>query len=243
MHASTLAILIVPFLLFPSISNSKEVSKMSAKEVSTLIWGGILYDNWGKEIKAKVPKTTHKAYTSAGKKKGSSTWRCKECHGWDYIGKDGAYKSGSHFSGIKGVKAYAGKPVDSIVKILNDKNHKFKKYMGKTEMQAIASFITDGQIDMDTYIDRSSKKAKGDTARGGRLFQGLCSRCHGADGKKINFKDDKKPTYIGTVANSNPWETLHKIRFGQPTKDMISMLALDIQDQVDVLSYAQTLPK
>ena len=48
---------------------------------------------------------------------------------------------------------------------------------------------------------------------------------------------------IGTVAKANPWETLHKIRMGQPLVQMISMLAFDVQDHVDILAYAQTLPE
>ncbi len=60
----------------------------------TDIWamarGGQLYDNWMAVTEADKPIGTHPAYPKAGKKKGASTWRCKECHGWDYMGKDGA---------------------------------------------------------------------------------------------------------------------------------------------------------
>ena len=31
----------------------------------------------------------------------------------------------------------------------------------------------------------------------------------------MNFKTEEKPEYVGTVAVKNPWEALHKIRFGQ----------------------------
>jgi thiosulfate dehydrogenase len=41
------------------------------------------------------------------KKKGNTTWRCKSCHGWDNLGKDGAYASGSYKTGIMGVRALA----------------------------------------------------------------------------------------------------------------------------------------
>ena len=68
------------------------------------------------------------------------------------------------------------------------------------------------------------------------------ARCHGSDGKLINFKSPPKAEYIGTVAQANPWETLHKLRMGQPGVPMMSMLAFDIQDHVDVLAYTQTLP-
>ncbi len=78
----------------------------------TNIWaiarGGQLYDKWWAVIEAEPPKETHPAYPAAGKKKGASTWRCKECHGWDYKGKDGAYAKGSHATGIEVVRGVVG---------------------------------------------------------------------------------------------------------------------------------------
>ena len=38
------------------------------------------------------PYGLHKTQMNAS---GSDTWRCKECHGWDYMGVDGAYAGGS----------------------------------------------------------------------------------------------------------------------------------------------------
>ena len=66
--------------------------------------------------------------------------------------------------------------------------------------------------------------------------------CHGFDGKEMNFKTADNPEYIGTVAQANPWETLHKIRFGQPGVGMVALDVLDIEDLVDILAYSQTLP-
>ena len=78
--------------------------------------------------------------------------------------------------------------------------------------------------------------------RGAAFFQTICSVCHGFDGKALNFKDEATPEFIGTVAKDNPWETLHKIRFGQPGQNMPAFIAFPVQVQVDVLAYAQTLP-
>ena len=49
--------------------------------------------------------------------------------------------------------------------------------------------------------------------------------------------------YVGTLANGNPWETLHKSRFGHSGSAMPSTIDLgwSVQDAVDVLAYAQTL--
>ncbi len=50
---------------------------------------------------------------------------------------------------------------------------------------------------------------------------------------------------VGDPANGNPWETLHKIRFGHPGTAMPSSVksGWSTQDAVDVLGYSQTLTK
>ncbi|MDH3671229.1 MAG: c-type cytochrome [Gammaproteobacteria bacterium] len=214
----------------------------SAEHLVAITRGGVLYDKWYGALGKEAPKTTHPAYPSAGKQKGASTWRCKECHGWDYKGARGAYHKGSHYSGIGGIRNMTHAPLDTIVATLKDKTHGLGELIPNKELMNLAHFIAHGQLDMDVYIDRASKKAKGDAANGERIFQTTCARCHGSDGKLINFKSPPKVEYIGTVATKNPWETLHKLRMGQPGVPMMSMLAFDIQDHVDVLAYTQTLP-
>ncbi len=58
----------------------------------------------------------------------------------------------------------------------------------------------------------------------------------------MNFKTEEKPEFVGTVGRKNPWEALHKIRFGQPGVGMVALTVLDIEDLVDILAYTQTLP-
>jgi len=51
---------------------------------------------------------------------------------------------------------------------------------------------------------------------------------------------------VGTVASDNPWEFFHKARFGSAASDpampATSDLGWSVQDAVDVMAYAQTLP-
>jgi thiosulfate dehydrogenase len=224
------------------------VAQEVTPETPTNIWaisrGGQLYDEWWAVIEAAEPKGTHPAYPAAGKKKGSTTWRCKECHGWDYKGVDGAYSSGSHRTGIKGLRGMAGVDPETIHNIIRNETHAYtEEMMPDSAIRKLALFISLGQIDMDRYIDRATKQAHGDPQRGAQFFQTICANCHGFDGKRMNFGDEDGPEYVGTVAGDNPWEALHKIRFGQPGVGMVSLSVLDIQQQVDILSYAQTLPK
>ncbi len=213
----------------------------------TDIWaiarGGQIYDNWMAVLEADGPKTTHPAYTAAGKKKGAGTWRCKECHGWDYMGKDGTYAKGSHFSGIKGVRGVVGMDPEKIHKIIMNKTHAYTEAMiPHSAMEKVALFLSKGQIDLDRYIDRKSVAARGNPRRGAAAYQTICAVCHGFDGTEINFKEEPKVEYVGTVCAKNPWEAMHKIRFGQPGVGMPALASLDIDDVVDIVSYCQSLP-
>ena len=212
-------------------------------DIWALARGGQLYDNWMSVLEADEPGQSHPAYPAGGKKKGAATWRCKECHGWDYTGKDGAYSKGSHYTGIKGVRGVAGMDPKKIHKIIMNETHGFtEQQMPHSAMEKLALFLSRGQIDVDRYIDPKTKMARGNPRRGAPFYQTICAVCHGFDGRDMNFKTEEKPEYVGTVAVKNPWEALHKIRFGQPGVGMVALTVLDIEDLVDILAYTQTLP-
>jgi len=206
--------------------------------------GGQLYDNWAEVLEVKLPSETHPSYPATGKQKGGTTWRCKECHGWDYRGVDGAYATGSHFTGIKGIRGMANADPASIVKVIRDKTHGYTPAMlSDSAVEKLALFVSLGQIDDDLFIDRKTRKANGDAAHGAPLFQTICAVCHNFEGKALNFGSEADPEFVGTVAVENPWEFLHKARFGQPGVAMVGLVALDLQNVVDILTYAQTLPE
>ena len=220
-----------------------EALQGNSPDIYAITRGGQLYDNWAKVLRSGLPKKTHPAYPSTGKKKGGATWRCKECHGWDYKGKNGAYAKGSHFTGIMGLRSMVGLKEEEIVEAIRNSTHGFtEKMLPGDAAKRLSLFVSQGQIDMDLHIDRVTKNVRGDIMRGSQFFNTLCAVCHGADGRAANFGSSEEPIYLGTLANKNPWETLHKIRNGQPGVPMVALRVLDIEDQIDILSYAQTLP-
>ncbi len=249
------------------------VAPAAADELETTIAGGRIYDKWWVDTKLTPPDSTHPAYKE-GKQSGSATWRCKECHGWDYRGKDGAYAKGGHYSGINGIRASEGQSVEQILQVLVNPQHRYDKYLDKKDkkdIKAVAMFVSQGQIDMTKYISYDTKQVKGDVAAGKQHYKKHCLDCHGKAGNAMNLVEGKsKAEYVGTIANKNPWETLHKIRFGHPGavmdmrkmhKSMMSgghhhrgmgkmwehmppMLGvLEEKAQFDLLAYLQTLPK
>lgn len=235
------------FILFSCINVQLMADPLSS-DLDVIAEGGRLYDKWWEEYDLQKPTTTHPAYPVSGKKRGAVTWRCKECHGWDYRGREGAYAKGSHYTGIKGIDAFAGRPLNEIVAVLKDKRHGYDTVMLDYGLLRIAAFVSAGQLNMSKYIDTISKKAMGEADWGRSQYRDSCKECHGKDGRERNFKDDEHPEYIGTVAKKNPWEALHKIRNGQPGAFVMGdpmphmNNKISLQEQIDLLSYMQTLP-
>ncbi len=206
--------------------------------------GGRLYDNWANTLGVDAPGETHPSYPAAGTQSGPGTWRCKECHGWDYKGSDGAYGSGSHFSGIGGIREWVAAEPATIVAIIRDATHRYTEAMIPADAaERLAWFVSTGQHDTDAYINPDTGDVSaGDLVRGAEVFQTICASCHGFEGSALDWGDPGEPGYIGTESQANPWEVLHKIRNGHPGEEMVSLRAFDMQVAVDLLAYARTLP-
>ncbi|MDQ2091038.1 c-type cytochrome [Marimonas arenosa] len=202
--------------------------------------GGKLYDKWYKVIKADVPEASHSLYPASNEKYANdpkNNWRCKECHGWDGRGVAGAYASGSHATGIKGIDALAGGDPAAVVAILTAPAHGYGDKMAEADLMDLANFVVYGQIDWSTYVDADTKAPKGDAAKGKQVYNTVCANCHGADGK---LPKDMPP--LGSLMG-NPWEVMHKILNGQPAEAMPAMRAIDHQVSADVMTYLTMLPK
>jgi mono/diheme cytochrome c family protein len=210
-----------------------------AEEDSSIARGGKLYDKWFKVIGAEKPKDTHSAWPASNtKKKGNATHRCKSCHGWDLMGKDGAYASGSYKTGIKGLKQMQGASNSKVIAAMKDSTHGYSGKMSAQDFTDLANFVTKGQINMEAFIDRKTKMVKGNASQGERYFNTVCAGCHDKDGLK-----PKDMPALGGLANKNPWEIIQKIQNGQPDENMPAMRAFDLDVSVDILAYLQTLPK
>jgi len=219
-------------LMFSGFTQAAEIESSIAR-------GGNLYDKWYSVLDTDKPSESHGLYPADKKyaEKPGANWRCKECHGWDYQGAAGAYSSGKHATGIKGINGAAGQSVDEIIALLSNAEHGYADKLGKQDLTDLANFVSKGQVDMDPYIDRASKAPKGDPVKGEAYFNTVCAKCHGFDGKE---PDDMKP--FGKQMG-NPWEVMHKILNGQPGEKMPALRALDHQITADIMSYMVSLPK
>lgn len=223
--------------------------------------------------------TTHELWPATNTaKSGETTWRCKSCHGWDYRGAAGAYgdPNSSYFTEIAGIIPITDGPQPTLTTpeeiynflhdgLVGDVSHGLGALIEQDmAFYALTKFVVTMQEEAAAarspadFIDDVTKETTGVAADGEMHYamtatEGGCVECHGADGRLLDFADGNPATlpneFIDTYANGNPWETLHKIRFGQPgsspfmtgLQDIAGLAGQDIiQMSIDIVAYAQT---
>ncbi len=219
-----------------------------AGPLSDPLRGGLLWDKWWVVSGDPEPSGEHPLYPPVGQRTGSTTFRCKECHGWDYQGVDGAYGSGSHYTGIPGVygSSMTSQEMFDLINLdSGPSGHGYENYgLADQDIWDLVGFVQTRAIDTDTYIDGATQFI-GDADQGQVHYEfglGLaCVMCHGFDGTSINFGTPEQPVWVGTIAAQNPYEMLHKTRFGQPGTPMSGWLQDGGVDQgaADIGRYAQ----
>ncbi len=210
--------------------------------------GGLLYDKWWAALDMDEPTEDMPLWATqdTNERSGKDTWRCKECHGWDYQGVDGAYSGGSHMTGFAGILDSSGLSAAEIVAWLDgttNADHDFSPFFDEDAMEMMVAFIQEGMVDMTDFIN-DDKTANGDADAGQPLYDQGCARCHGDDGQEIGFGDEDSPDFVSDIANGNPWEFLHKAANGQPNSHMTQGIEMgwSWDDLLNLLTYSQTLP-
>lgn len=199
--------------------------------------GGRLYDDWqwatGNRQALPHPSYPPKAYYADVP---AVTWRCRECHGGDYKGNLGQYASGNHATGIKGIRAMAGADPAQVSAILRNRTHRFSAVLKYRDLQDLANFVSAGQVDMDTFFDSKTGRARGDAKRGEPYYQTICVGCHGREGRFTAKR------FLGARARQDPAAALHSMLNGHPDDNMPALREFDQRIVTDILSYVQSLP-
>jgi mono/diheme cytochrome c family protein len=256
--------IIIPFItlfaIIPLFINSVQASPFQPQPIlsetpspspESLIQGAILYDRWYSALGQEAPAGDMPIWgrQSSNSRSGQDTWRCVECHGWDYKGSEGAFGSGSHFTGFPNISALvpnlSEQEIFAHLKGSKDPAHDFSSYMDDASLEKLALFLKNGLIDDDQYIDDVTLMVVGgDKDHGKQLYDQVCANCHGADGMLIVFRTEGVNEYLGSVASRDPWRFLHRTRFGVSGVDMPvgAKLGWTAEDGRDVLAFAQTLP-
>ncbi len=235
-RALLLGVVTIAMLTIAPPARANDDDAPTPEEIS-IARGGRLYDKFFYENNSPEPASKHPAYPATGKQRGADTWRCKECHGWDYRGADGAYRSGEHHTGIKGIRAAAGRDVAAIIALLRAPLHGYgPKLLDAQDVKDLANFVSKGQIDFTPMLT-ADNAVRGNVLKGGAVYSLLCVECHGEDGRKARHNRS-----LGGVAD-NGAEMLHKLYNGQPGEDMRALRLVNPKIAVDIASYLRMLPR
>lgn len=214
--------------------------------------GARIYDNWILALDLLPPEGNHPLWDNqdANTRSGVITWRCAECHGWDYKGVDGAYGPYSnHYTGFTGLGDAVGASQEQVLSWLDgsvNPEHNFLIFTNATALNDLAAFLRTRQIDTDLLIDPDTGVAFGDRRIGRNIYNDSCASCHGDNGDQINFGNAQNPLYLGDMAVADPWQSLHKIRFGTPNSERMPAYEDEnwsLSMMANVLAYSQTLPR
>lgn len=199
--------------------------------------GGRLYDDWQVHTGGQRQALPHPAYPPNAyyASAAAETWRCKECHGWDYMGNQGQYANGNHATGIRGIRAFAGAEPEKIIALLRSSTHLFGAVLKHRDLQDLANFVRYGQIDMDTLIDPRTGLSRGDATRGAAHYRTICASCHGLEGRSVAKR------HVGRVTREDPWHAAHNMLNGHPDDTMPALREIDPKVIGDILAHMQTL--
>jgi thiosulfate dehydrogenase len=222
-------------------------------ERGTVTRGGALYDQYWKVNGAPVPTAaSHPLWatrpdSTSNTRKGADTWRCKECHGWDYRGVEGVYGRGDHRTGFPGIHA-TSRTSQELYDLLANHHGYTAAGLTDADLWDLVRFVERGQVNPAYFITLG--RYRGDATAGQPHYEAgfgghrPCAECHGKDGlMKPEMATPGFEEWPGYLADDNPIELLHKMRFGQPGTDMPGLNDLATLEQLsDLGAYAQTLP-
>jgi len=241
-------VLLVLILALAHTGSTSANTAIQAQSDDDIIRGARLYDNWFALLGVNPPSGNMPIWDTqaTNTRSGADTWRCVSCHGWDYQGKDGAFRSGDNFTGFPGIFPIQNNDLRGVLTGSVNPQHDFSSYLSSADIDALAAFIQAGTIDDNQFIDLVSLKVlNGDSANGKTKYDSSCAKCHGDDGTAMVFRMEGQNVTLGTLAVTNPWRFLHRTRFGTaaaPDMPIGRSLGWSAQDGRDVLFYAQSFP-
>jgi mono/diheme cytochrome c family protein len=189
--------------------------------------GARLYEYWTHEAKERDQVIPNPAFTTKQVRvEAADTWRCVECHGWDY--------KGDH--GFVGIRNSAGADPASIVALLKKKPHQFEELLREDDLTDLANFVSRGQVDMAPLID-SARRLKSGASGWENIFATTCANCHGLDGGR-----QRGIPQLGETARQSPAKVLHVILNGHAGGNMPALRAFGNGMATGMLAYVQTLP-
>jgi len=213
--------------------------------------GGQLYYAWDRVLGVPLPDHDQAIWkeVAPGQDYDPHTWRCVNCHGWDYRGSEGisprAVVKRSGFPGLFEMVAEPEKKITSWLNGVRNAGHDFSDYFSEQDYKDLSAFLSAGLIAPDFIADPDTRLVAGTLSTGEEIYIEMCLSCHGVDGEKINFGGAVAPLYLADISLHNPWRVSHVIRFGHLGINMPAGELTDVSfsQQIDLLTYTQSLPQ
>ena len=249
-----------------TLSSSQTVTNILAYSQRSLIpnttRGALLYDQWWSVNGVKItspPAFRNKQWVASSGSADTSlvsdaeTWRCANCHGWDYDGAQGRLSDNQQqfYSGITGFYFLDTKLKDKaiIASIIangsaNIQDHTFSKYLSIEDIDDIVEFIVNDSSGIPaSKADYNLAINNGDVSAGKTLFESsttsACQICHGVNGNALST------TNLADLSTNHPEQFIHKIQYGHPGSAMVNQFdrytVHSRNDAADILEHSQSL--
>jgi len=243
-------VILILLVVVGSITFSHVSARDNPQEISPVSRGAQIYDDWTSVVvDAAMPVGNNPIWSRQTNNtiSGIDTWRCVVCHGWDYQGVDGAFRTGPYSTGFPGLLESSSKNNASLIKALDgttDSQHNFTSMLNDDDLNAVVTFLQTGLINDNEYIDIVTRKViGGNVSNGKEKYEQTCASCHGDDGTKATFRYEGTEVALGTLAVQDPWRFLHRTRFGTARASDMPLgyeLGWTPEDGRDLLLYVQT---
>ena len=99
-------VILILLVVVGSITFSHVSARDNPQEISPVSRGAQIYDDWTSVVvDAAMPVGNNPIWSRQTNNtiSGIDTWRCVVCHGWDYQGVDGAFRTGPYSTGFPGL--------------------------------------------------------------------------------------------------------------------------------------------
>ncbi len=228
--------------LAPAIAADGALSQgLSKKRQLPATWsdsiGGQLYSDWPQVMLFRGPFRKHPLWTGSPSAINTETWRCVNCHGWDYRGSDGVGGDLGVVSNVPGLRHLAGADRRTVADGITRGEHGFAaEQLSADALAFLVEFLIEGQLAVVDLAARA-RDLGADTKAGAVRYASVCRVCHGPDGARLNLGSERFPDTLPTLARSKPWKFLHGVRFGHAGV-MPAFLMLEEAEFLNLLAFS-----
>ncbi len=216
----------------PGVSKQRQIPVAWEESI-----GGQLYSDWPQVMLYRGPFAKHPLWAGDAAAINTETWRCVNCHGWDYRGGAGVGGDLGVVANVPGLRHLVGASRRTVADGINHKNHGFAgNQLSADALSYLVNFLIEGQR---AVVDLAAKarQSGADAEAGGQRYAEVCRVCHGPSGTRLNLGSEQFPETLPTLARTKPWKFLHGVRFGHAGV-MPAFVMLDDAEFLNLLTYA-----